>query len=323
MAKNALAPLGTFFSAMKRYGGITYKELAALVLTEKPRAKGVSPASRVNDRTWISRYLVHAPADAIKSSYFISCEKCAMRVVSRLKQRMRDQKIMDFVIRKTGNDEAESLLACNQNVRPFLNMLARLFREDGGPLEERMEAAMVLLVSAAIYADVPKALSRAMHFIEDTRGPSTSVSLTTPRIIRHASVRETPSMREPLMLGVVRIKDGCIADAPRWFDAMRASEIEVGTFSTRPGDLSDVDADVSRHHARIWHDGDSWYVEGLGSTNGTTLISGLDGSRRVVEPPADEREGWTGAPVMLKPADELVFGNSTRYLVIAGMRAPK
>lgn len=77
---------------------------------------------------------------------------------------------------------------------------------------------------------------------------------------------------------------------------------------------------VSRHHARIRHDGGRWYVEGTGSTNGTVLVSGADRSEIVVEPPADERGGWTGESVAIRPGDELVFGKSTRYVVIAGVR---
>lgn len=80
-------------------------------------------------------------------------------------------------------------------------------------------------------------------------------------------------------------------------------------------------ADVSRHHACIWHDGASeWYVKGAGSKNGTVLVSGADRSEIVVEPPADERGGWTGESVAIRPGDELVFGKSTHYVVIAGVR---
>lgn len=50
------------------------------------------------------------------------------------------------------------------------------------------------------------------------------------------------------------------------------------------------------------------------------LVSGADRSETIVEPPADEREGWKSTPVALKPGDELVFGKNTRYVVIAGVR---
>lgn len=53
MAKNATAPLGAMFSILKRYGDMSYKEVASLILSEEPVKGGVSPISRVNDRTWI------------------------------------------------------------------------------------------------------------------------------------------------------------------------------------------------------------------------------------------------------------------------------
>ena len=49
-------------------------------------------------------------------------------------------------------------------------------------------------------------------------------------------------------------------------------------------------------------------------------MSGVNRSEVIVEPPFDEREGWESGPVALKPGDELVFGKSTHYVVIAGMR---
>lgn len=58
----------------------------------------------------------------------------------------------------------------------------------------------------------------------------------------------------------------------------------------------------------------------MGSKNGTVLISGADRREVVVEPPADEREGWESKPVTVRPGDELVFGKSTRYVVIAGVK---
>ena len=68
MAKTPSTPLGALFSILKKHGHISYKDLAALILSEKPLMGGTSPISRVNDRTWISRYLVHAPVESVKAT---------------------------------------------------------------------------------------------------------------------------------------------------------------------------------------------------------------------------------------------------------------
>lgn len=319
MARSISTPLGALFSILKRTGRISYKDLAALILSEKPMAGGVSPISRVNDRTWISRYLVHAPVESVKSDYFISCEKCAMRIVSRLKKHMGNGEIMAMVAGPAGREMVDALTHCEQNAAPYLNMLARLDKEDEFRTEERVEIAMVLFVTAALSANVAEATTRALGFARKIHGSSVTTPLVTPRSREVGNEGTREFAEEPVILGLLRVIDGYVVGSPHWLDPSESGEIEVGAFATGKGSLSNVAADVSRHHARIWHDeSGAWFVEGAGSKNGTVLISGADRSETVVEPPADEREGWESAPVALKPGDELVFGKNTRYVVIAG-----
>ena len=63
-------PCGALFDVLKRIGGINHKELATLILSERPLPDGRSPVSRANDRTWVSRFIVHAPADTTQERYF-------------------------------------------------------------------------------------------------------------------------------------------------------------------------------------------------------------------------------------------------------------
>ena len=320
MARTASAPLGALFFIMKRYGKISYNDLATCILSEKPLAGGVSPASRVNDRTWISRYLVHAPVESVKEDYFVSHEKAAMRIISRLKKRMGNQEILDMIAGQPGVVIVGALANCGQDTAPYRNMLSRLAGEDAFKIEERVEIAMVLLVTAALSGNVARATARALEFTDEIHGASVRTPLVTPQ--SEGAPGDTPAdIDERVNLGLLRIVDGYVMGSPFWLDATNPDGIEVGAFATGAGAISDVAPDVSGHHARIWHDeSDIWYVEGLGSKNGTVLVSGVDKSEAVVEPPADERTGWTGAPVALQPGDELVFGKSTRYVVIAGVK---
>ena len=75
MTEAHLTPCGALFAVMKKHGGMSYKELASLVLSGKPLTDGRSPASRVSDRTWVSRFIVHAIS---------VCRRCAScRVLKR------------------------------------------------------------------------------------------------------------------------------------------------------------------------------------------------------------------------------------------------
>ena len=82
---NEQTPCGALFDILKRFGGISHKELASMILSERPLADGRSPQSRSSDRSWVSRFVVHAPADASQERLFRDYGVAAQRVMSRLR----------------------------------------------------------------------------------------------------------------------------------------------------------------------------------------------------------------------------------------------
>ncbi|MFR7798301.1 MAG: FHA domain-containing protein [Collinsella sp.] len=63
----------------------------------------------------------------------------------------------------------------------------------------------------------------------------------------------------------------------------------IGSLTGDENAITDVDSDVSRQHLRIWLQDGRWLAQGLGSTNGSFLISGVDRCRQAIEPPRRER----------------------------------
>lgn len=93
-------------------------------------------------------------------------------------------------------------------------------------------------------------------------------------------------------------------------DAAPAGEgCVVGLLATGAGDLTDVGADVSSRHLRVWRDEDAWWVMDLGSTNGSWLTP-ADGERVRLEP---------GVRREVRPADELALGAATTFVLVEGM----
>lgn len=84
---NNPTPCGALFDVMKKHASISYKELAGLILSNRPLSDGRSPISRVGDRTWISRFIVHAPAGSLQERYFCDYGVAALRVMARLRSR--------------------------------------------------------------------------------------------------------------------------------------------------------------------------------------------------------------------------------------------
>ncbi len=79
---NEQTPCGALFDILKRFGGISHKELASMILSERPLADGRSPQSRSSDRSWVSRFVVHAPADASQERLFRDYGVAAQMILS-------------------------------------------------------------------------------------------------------------------------------------------------------------------------------------------------------------------------------------------------
>ena len=81
-----LTPCGVLFDVFKRRGGISHKELAGLILSDRPLSDGRSASSRAADRTWLSHFIVHAPVESLQPAYFRDWGLSAQRIMSRLRQ---------------------------------------------------------------------------------------------------------------------------------------------------------------------------------------------------------------------------------------------
>ena len=288
-----LTPCGALFETMKRYGGISHKDLARLVLSGRPLADGKSPLSRCDDRTWVSRFIVHAPVGSLQDRYFCDWGVAALRVSARLRSRdgkgLLAEEALSLVTNQGGALMEQALRECHQDLALYRNVLERLARGAGYSVEERSELAMVLFVAAGCSANVKRACAYVLDYVKTVHGGRLE---TVPAAVMDSEQPDAPS-----------------AD-PR----EQAQALALG-----PDDINDVEPDVSGHHLRIWcNEAGRWCVQGLGSSNGTVLISGEDGSETVVEP-ARAGASACAEPVEVHAGDELVLAGSTRFMLIEGM----
>ena len=114
-------------------------------------------------------------------------------------------------------------------------------------------------------------------------------------------------------LGLIRISNDTVCSSIYPLSTSKEGTT-IGLLATGKQNINDVDVDVSRKHLRIFRDGDAWYAQGLGSTNGTILISGADKSIRVIEPPKSTNEKLP--PVEIDNGDTLCLGKTTQFLVL-------
>ena len=169
-----LTPCGALFDVLKRYWGVSHKELAAMILSERPLFDGRSPASRASDRTWVSRSIVHAPVSAVQEGYFRDYGVAARRIVDRLHASRAGTSSYSDVLRmvcgEPGETMVQALERCQGDIRLYRNALERMRHGEGYTAGERAEAARVLFVAAGCSASVTKAVDYTTSYIRSVMG---------------------------------------------------------------------------------------------------------------------------------------------------------
>lgn len=334
MTSSNKTPCTVFFDTLKKYAGLSYKETASLILSTKSQPGTMSPASRAEDRTWLSRYIVHAPVDAIHEGYFAPFDNGALKVIARIKSSKKgslasSKSILGLLCGTAGDEMMEALKPYNGDVATYGNMLSRLETEKEFTVNERTEIAMVLFLAAACTASVEKAVDAAIGFAKFIHGSDVGTPLITPD--SHAAMREShrEEIREAAVLGLVRVVDGYVMGAPHWLDGAQGQAdpdngeppiTVIGSLATGARSISDVAPDVSAMHMLIWPEGDKWYVQDCESKGGSAIVDGATHERRELAPPKKDRPADFEFPkVEVRPGDELALGADTHFIVIAGV----
>lgn len=321
MRKGELTPCGALFGIMKRYGEISNKELASMILSGRPLADGVSPISRINDRAWLSRFIVHAPVGTIQERYFANFSSSALRVAARLKsgdhKRLSNDEIMDLVVGKKGEAMRKALRACHQDLSLYENIGERLIHDSGYTKSERTEMSILLLIAAGCTANVRKAADEVISFSHTVHGAGMTSRLVTPDFVQEPSEGSRDLANAASSLALFRVEDGCLIGEPHWLSP-EDGEIDVGSLSLADKSITDVQADVSSNHLRILYEEGQWYAQGLNSKHGTTLIDGANHAKMTIEPPRDDSQEDVERPkVPIHPGDELILGANTHFLIMA------
>lgn len=305
-----LTPCGVMFDVFKRSCAIKHNELAEMVLSGRPLSDGRSPKSRTSDRSWVSRFIVHAPAGSLRDRYFADYGRAATRVMSRLRIRgskvFDPQQILDVVCGDAGRAMDAALAACHQDAHLYRNVLDRINLSSGTTVGERAEAALVLFVAVGCSGNVGKAVAYTADYVR-----SMHVNLMSTPVMTEVKTSDlSPSEVRGLCLGLIRVCDGYVCGAPYWIEPTDEG-VTLGALALGESDITDVDPDVSAEHARIWRsDHDGWLVKDLGSSNGTLVV---DGANRA------ENKAQGDVAVPLHAGDELRLGASTVFAVVEGM----
>lgn len=305
-------PSEVLFDTLKKRGGIAHKELAPLILSNRPLGDGRSPIEHAKDRTWLSHVIVHAPVGAQQERYFADFGLAAVRVMNLLRSRkghaMSSADIIGMVGGDTSRRMQRALEVCHQDPNLYRNALARLVEQDELGLDERAEDCLVLFVAAGCSANARLSAAYALEYARSHNNDP--ISTPQAQVLTGAeSRRGTGGGLGSRTLGVVRVVDGYVVGDVHWVRDDEQGMI-IGAFATGPDDVTEVGDGVSGRHARIRRVKDgTWTVEDLGSTNGTELRDGATGRSVSLNP---------HAPYPIHAGDELRLAEHTVFSVIQG-----
>lgn len=310
-------PCGVLFETFKNFGRVSYRDLAAVILSDKPIAGGRSPRQRsAEDKSYLSRMVVHSKPGDLIPSMFADFQESAHTLYSMLRSPARANHAAEEILTCFSGEAAQAMAgACKLyglDHALYLNTANRIFALQGVSTADRAFLLVLLFLETGCLQDTKSAASDVLQLTERTFNvaPVTQTAQTYHR----SSDGETEA--EDVRLALFRVQGSRLSGRP-YVLSTGPKGTEIGYLSTAADSITDVEETVSRHHLLIFRGEDGqWYARGLDSRNGTVLVSGNDRSETVVEPPRDHAQGFVREDVLVKPGDKLVLARDTVFMVM-------
>lgn len=297
-------PLEALYALFKGDFGLSHHALSQLILSDRPQQNGSTPQQMAANTSWLSRYVVHAPMDALQDRFFADFRTSARRVHAHLNQAGRtDEEI--FLTIYASTLMADALGTSGQSGTVYRNALARLQANATATAAARARAALLLTITAGCTANIAKAIDLTSGYIH-TDGHATGRFTPQPSAATAAAENGT-ALAPADLIGIIRLVDGRVASNPYVIPDDGAGAT-IGALALGPAAIADVEPDVSAEHLRVWREKGRWLATDLGSTNGTTLLPADGGSPRHLA---------SAEPVELEPGDRLLLGAATTFIVVA------
>ena len=306
-------PSSYMYSDLRSFGGITNKEAASELLTEQTLCGNDAPRDRINERTFLSRQIVHATPSQVHPEFFGDFHQSAQTITSRIVSNLAKPCAYPEVIEHYGGAAARDMGALLRHYsldgNLYTNAIRRINASTMSEISDKAVLLVMMFLITGCLANPEVAAKTTRSFMEK----KLSFTFSTLKPARAHPDRVVKCADKPTRLGLIRI-DNEVACSPIYPLSTSEEGTIIGLLATGSQNINDVDIDVSRKHLRIFEDGSAWYALGLGSTNGTTLISGADKSITVVEPRDSADKQYP--PVKISHGDTLCLGETTKFLVL-------
>lgn len=316
----AETPCSVLYNDIRSFGGLKHLEIARMLINGNSYAGSTLLDKCSTNRSYLTRYIVHREPDqcapGIYNDLTVSTLNLAAAIGNKLGGGERAyQELSDHYSGPAAQAMMSILAEYGLDNRLYANALGRIRSSDDHSPREKSTLFLMLFVATGALADPVQGVATVERFCDSKTGehfgtPETTVgrsflsSLDQPRAV-------APN------LGLLMTHAGNSVDMQIHPLTRDPRGTVIGSLPKTSPSITDVGADASREHLRIWLEGGRWYAQGLGSTNGTVLESGAGDGDIVIEPPRDQREpGKIYPPVEIKNSDRLHLGLYTTFLVI-------
>ena len=285
MKQMADTPSCALYAGLKSLGRINNGNAAQILIAGNARYGGRLISERLTVPSFISREIVHAKPGDLPEPLFAPFEQSARQILNLIMQnRGSDPQSLSKVAKRYMEscvpDMQDALTNCGVDGMLFRNGVERIETADDSDIKDRLYIHLVFFIVTGCLGDPARAIEYTESFVSDQMLSTLGTVETTVTSFFSTTARLTGDIR----LGLLRIVGNSARPPLRPLTTDPVGSI-IGSLTGDENAITDVDSDVSRQHLRIWLQDGRWLAQGLGSTNGSFLISGVDRCRQAIEPP--------------------------------------
>ena len=301
-------PVGVLYTSLS-YAGQTrqFGDFDKCLLSHQPLGEGLSSAydlsaSLPSYRT--REILLKDPRD-VDSRLFCDVFEAATKVAEYLRSKgLDDAQLIGLFSRDYADALVQSFIDWGFDHTLFQNRMRQLAHEPADVLTPRV--VIMLYLSAVFFNDPLTAISHfekqaQMHGLLDAAGNSAG-QVDAP----------TGSTAKSAVMVLQRLmRDGTYGSA---YVLSSTEETVIGRTDPACNVISDVSGNVSRNHLRVWCEDGFWFVQGMGSTNGSVVVR-ADGSVETIEEPRETRPRSAMPPIVeIRRGDTLRLAMDTFFV---------
>lgn len=306
-------PSAVMYGKLKSFG-ISNRQAANILMNAMLTFDGRMLRDRINESSQLSRRIVHTlPGElpiGLFNSFPITCPQLYRMATEKIAiahcggNHEKARAMLDDELKGECHElMLQALRKCEVDDATYRNMASYVEHANLATEDNRTMLRLMMFVITGCLGNPRTASVLTVDYATNILG----ADFNTAQSVISATM--APADDQPdVLLGLVRIVDGHIKANAR-MHMLNPEGTELGLLPSAKHVVADVDADVSRSHALIWRERGTWFIRDLGSTNGTRVVSGSDGSEIQVGTSLTE-------PTPIAATDIICLGATTRFMVM-------